>query len=171
MESVEGGEIRGRYSFIGLKPDLIWRCFGDRTEINRTATIDPDAFVPCPVAEKSGAIDSLRAVVGESRILMPQSLPPMASSLVGYMSYDMVRLAEKLPDDNPDVLGVPDSIFRAYDIRGIVGETLTNEVVFQIGQAIGSEAIAQGEKTIAVSVEKPPKECPVMATFAGSPIP
>ncbi|MEE8351567.1 MAG: anthranilate synthase component I [Rhodospirillales bacterium] len=111
LESVEGGEIRGRYSFIGLQPDLIWRCFGDRTEINRTATIDPDAFVSCSVAEKSGAVESLRCVVGESRIEMPDSLPPMASSLVGYMSYDMVRLAEKLPDDNPDVLSVPDSIF------------------------------------------------------------
>ena len=111
LESVESGTIRGRYSFIGLQPDLIWRCFDDRAEINRDAETDPDAFAPCPVAEKSGAIESLRALVEESRIGMPADLPPMASGLVGYLAYDMVRLVEKLPDANPDVIGTPDSIF------------------------------------------------------------
>ena len=38
LESVEGGASRARYSFIGLRPDLIWRCFGDKAEINRKAT-------------------------------------------------------------------------------------------------------------------------------------
>ena len=72
---------------------------------------DPKAFTPCPVSETSGAIESLRALVGESRIDIPDELPPMASGLVGYLAYDMVRLIEKLPDDNTDVIGVPDSIF------------------------------------------------------------
>ena len=107
LESVEGGAIRGRYSFIGLKPDLIWRCFGNRAEINRRARFDSEAFEPCP----GGAIDSLRAVVAESHIELPDHLPPMAAGLVGYMAYDVVRLVERLPDDNPDVLGVPDGIF------------------------------------------------------------
>ncbi len=111
LESVEGGAIRGRYSFIGLKPDLIWRCFGERAEVNRQAETDPDAFRPCPVAEKSGALDSLRAVVADSRIELPEGLPPMAAGLVGYMAYDTVRLAERIPDDNPDSIGAPDSIF------------------------------------------------------------
>jgi anthranilate synthase component I len=107
LESVEGGAIRGRYSFIGLKPDLIWRCFGDRAEINRRARFDAEAFEPCT----GGAIDSLRAVVAESHIDLPDHLPPMAAGLVGYMAYDVVRLVERLPDDNPDVLDVPDGIF------------------------------------------------------------
>jgi anthranilate synthase component I len=111
LESVEGGAIRGRYSFIGLKPDLIWRCFGNRAEINRQARVDANTFVPCPVAESEGTIGSLRAVVAESRIDLPDGLPPMASGLFGYMAYDVVRLAETLPDDNPDVLGTPDGIF------------------------------------------------------------
>ena len=107
LESVEGGAIRGRYSFIGLKPDLIWRCFGDRAEVNRRARFDDDAFEP----SEAGAIESLRAIVAESRIDMPSEMPPMAAGLVGYMAYDTVRLVERLPDDNPDVLGVPDGIF------------------------------------------------------------
>jgi len=111
LESVEGGAIRGRYSFVGLSPDVIWRCFGNRAEINRTALSDVEAFAPCPVSEASGALNSLRALVAESRIDLPEGMPPMAAGLVGYMAYDMVRLAEQLPDNNPNTLGVPDSIF------------------------------------------------------------
>jgi anthranilate synthase component 1 len=110
LESVEGGAIRGRYSFIGLKPDLIWRCFGNHAEINRQARFDADAFAPCPVAQRLGTLASLRAVVNESRIQLPAHLPPMAAGLVGYMAYDMVRLVERLPDSNPDRLGLPDGM-------------------------------------------------------------
>jgi anthranilate synthase component 1 len=107
LESVEGGAVRGRYSIIGLKPDVIWRCRGDKAEINRNARSDPDAFTP----EDRPSLDSLRALIGESRIEVPQGLPPMASGVFGYMGYDMVRLVENLPQQNPDQLGVPDSIF------------------------------------------------------------
>ena len=57
LESVEGGAIRGRYSFIGLTPDLIWRCFGDQAEINRSVRDAPEAFEPC----EQGAIESFCA--------------------------------------------------------------------------------------------------------------
>jgi len=107
LESVEGGSIRGRYSFIGLKPDLIWRCFGNRAEVNRNARFDPDAFEPC----EGGALESLRAILGESAIDLPDNMPPMAAGLVGYMSYDMVRLMETLPDGKPAVLDIPDGLF------------------------------------------------------------
>ena len=48
LESVTGGEVRGRYSVVGLKPDLIWRCRGTGSEINRSARFDADAFEPMP---------------------------------------------------------------------------------------------------------------------------
>jgi anthranilate synthase component 1 len=107
LESVEGGNVRGRYSFIGLKPDLIWRCFGNRAEMCRDPERAPDRF------EKSaqGAIASLRALERESRIDLPPGLPPMAAGLVGYLAYDMVRLVEKIPATKPDPIGVPDSLF------------------------------------------------------------
>ncbi|MCS6879344.1 MAG: anthranilate synthase component I [Geminicoccaceae bacterium] len=107
LESVEGGAIRGRYSIIGLKPDLVWRCRGERAEINRRARIDREAFVPEPLP----ALASLRALIRESRIPMPPGLPPPAAGLFGYMAYDMVRLMERLPAIAPDPLGLPDAIF------------------------------------------------------------
>jgi anthranilate synthase component I len=107
FESVEGGATRGRYSFIGLKPELIWRCFGDKAEINRRARFDADAFEP----EPDGALASLRRLVEQCRVETPAPLPPMASGLFGYMSYNMVALMERLPDDNPDTLKIPDGLF------------------------------------------------------------
>jgi len=107
LESVEGGAVRGRYSMIGLKPDVIWRCRGNKAEINRSARSDPDTFQP----EEKASLDSLRALIGESRIDVPAGLPPMASGVFGYMGYDMVRLVETLPDLKPDRMGLPDSIF------------------------------------------------------------
>jgi anthranilate synthase component 1 len=114
FESVEGGETRGRYSFIGLKPDLVWRCRGDRPEINRRALSDAGAFVPHLVATAAGqsaALASLRALIEECRIATPAELPPMAAGLFGYMGYGMVGLMESLPDTKPDRLGIPDGIF------------------------------------------------------------
>src|SRR5215510_10581740 len=77
LESVEGGAVRGRYSIIGLKPDLIWRCYRERAEINRQARIDPDGFIACD----TDPLTSLRALIDECRVETPAPLPPMASGL------------------------------------------------------------------------------------------
>jgi anthranilate synthase component 1 len=106
LESVEGGLSLGRYSFIGLKPDLIWRCRSAEAEINRRPESDPDGFEPCAEAP----LDSLRKLLIENRIDLPTNLPPMAAGLFGYLAYDMVRLMERLPDGNPDPIGIPDSV-------------------------------------------------------------
>src|SRR5215510_1346068 len=106
LESVEGGAVRGRYSFIGLKPDLVWRCRKGKAEINRRARFDTNAFEPAA----DDALASLRKLVAECRIDVPPSLPPMAAGLYGYLGYDMVRLMERIPDKNPDVLGLPEAI-------------------------------------------------------------
>jgi anthranilate synthase component I len=107
FESVEGGAVRGRYSAIGLKPDLIWRCFGSRAEVNREARRDRDAFV----FAADDALADLRALIRASRIALPDGLPPISAGLFGYMGYDMVRLMERLPDTQPDRLGIPDAVF------------------------------------------------------------
>jgi anthranilate synthase component 1 len=107
LESVEGGAVRGRYSLIGLKPDLIWRCIDGRAEINRRARNEPDTFEPC----SAPPLAAFRSLLAESRIDIPDALPPMAAGLFGYMGYDMVRQMERLPDANPDPLGLPESLF------------------------------------------------------------
>jgi anthranilate synthase component I len=106
LESVEGGAVRARYSIIGLEPDLIWRANGNRAEINRAARTKASAFTPCP----EPPLTALRALIAESRIALPDALPPMAAGVFGYLGYDMVRLIEELPAPNPDPIGIPDAI-------------------------------------------------------------
>ena len=106
LESVEGGAVRGRYSIIGLDPDLIWRAQGGSAEINRNARAKPDAFVPCP----QPPLAALRALIAESRLTLPDALPPMAAGVFGYLGYDMVRLMEDLAPPNPDPIGIPDAV-------------------------------------------------------------
>ncbi len=106
LESVEGGASRGRYSIIGLDPDLIWRCKDGKAELNRNSRAAPYAYQP----DDRPPLDSLRALIAESRLEVPDGLPPMCGGLVGYLGYDMVRHMERLPDANPDTLGVPEAI-------------------------------------------------------------
>ena len=106
LESVEGGAIRGRYSIIGLMPDLIWKCYGDAPEINRNA-LNGSTFTPA----EGGTLASMRALIEESLIDLPDSLPPMAAGLVGYLGYDTVRLMERIEGDKPDPVQTPDGYF------------------------------------------------------------
>jgi anthranilate synthase component 1 len=105
LESVEGGAARGRYSIIGLEPDVVWRARGSQAEISR-GRFATDGFAPCP----QSPLQALRALLAESRIALPHDLPPMAAGLFGYLGYDMVRLMEELPAPNPDPIGLADAL-------------------------------------------------------------
>ena len=106
LESVTGGEVRGRYSIVGLKPDLIWRCRGTTSELNRESRFDANSFAP----QEGNPLDELRVLIEECRIDMPADLPAAAAGLFGYLGYDMIRLVEHLPNINPDPIGVPDAV-------------------------------------------------------------
>ena len=105
LESVEGGATRGRYSMIGLDPDILWRVHGGNAEINRRALVDPDDFVPCAAPP----LLALRELIAESRIEVAEDLPPMAAGVFGYLGYDMVRQMERLAELKADPIGVPDA--------------------------------------------------------------
>ena len=106
LESVTGGEVRGRYSIIGMKPDLVWKCHGTESWLNRTARFDPEAFVK----DTTDPLAALRGIIAESKIDLPEDLPGASAGLFGYLGYDMIRLVEHLPDVNPDPLGLPDAL-------------------------------------------------------------
>ncbi|SHF94963.1 anthranilate synthase component 1 [Kaistia soli DSM 19436] len=106
LESVEGGAVRGRYSMIGIEPDLLFRAHADKAEIDRTVSPGREAFVPA----EGRSLDVLRALIAESHIDLPEALPPMSAGIFGYLGYDMVRQMEDLGPPNPDALGLPDAI-------------------------------------------------------------
>ncbi len=122
LESVTGGEIRGRYSIIGMDPDLIWECTGVKSRILRNVKTSSSKLEAC----KNSPLDSLRALITESRINLPTELPKMAAGLFGFLGYDMIRLVEKLPSINTDTLNLPDAMLlrprSVLIIDGVKGE-------------------------------------------------
>ena len=71
LESVEGGEVRGRYSLLGLDPDLVFRGREGRAEINSQWRTDREAFTPC----EHDALSELRKLAQACRIDVPEALP------------------------------------------------------------------------------------------------
>ena len=112
LESVQGGEARGRYSIIGFNPDLIWRCRDGRAEVQRADGFTPDRDSDAP-------LKSLKRHVEEARMALPAGLPPMSIGLFGYLGYDIVRQMERIPAPPPDVLKLPDAIMLRPTITAV----------------------------------------------------
>ena len=104
FESVEGGETRGRFSFIGLKPDLWWRV---RDGVAETAK---DAEFSDIVATSNEPIEDMRLFIEHCKANYEEDLPPMAAGAFGYVGYDMIRYVETLPAPPNDALGVPEAV-------------------------------------------------------------
>lgn len=100
LESAEQGRSWSRYSFIGV------HCAAMLTERDGTATWL--GRTPRGVSAGGRAVDALRDTVDLLRTEPLPGLPPLTGGLVGYLTYDAVRAWERVPDDNPDTLGLPD---------------------------------------------------------------
>jgi anthranilate synthase component 1 len=107
LESVEGGETRGRHSLIGLAPDLVFRAQGNDAAINPHWLTDRTAFAPC----EQPTLDALRTLVASCRMDVPAELPRALACLVGYFGYETIGLVERLPRPDKDALGLPDMMF------------------------------------------------------------
>ena len=107
LESVEDGATRGRYSLLGLAPDLVFRAEGSDAAINRKWLFDRHAFEKVD----GGPLKALRGLVAECRAEVPDGLPSALASLVGYFAYETVGLVEKLPRPAPNPLALPDMLF------------------------------------------------------------
>jgi len=115
LESVQDGSTKGRYSMIGLLPDILLKVEKGRASINRNAGLTPDAFTPID----QPPLEALRALVAESQTDVPEGLPSTAAGIYGYLGYEMVRHMEVLPDNNPDTLGLPDAILMRPSVLAI----------------------------------------------------
>ncbi len=118
FESVEnnknGNHNKGRFSVIGLDPDVVWKCRNNQSFINHDFDKKRDDFV----LENGAILENFRQLINNSQISWDglnygsTSLPAICSGLFGYFGYDMVRLMENLPShDLPDELDIADSIF------------------------------------------------------------
>ena len=104
LESVEGGEKLARYSFLGGDPVLVFKSKGQEVEIRRGRHKEK-------VIAKGDPLEVLKRIMSMYRVVDPGGLPRFYGGAVGYVGYDIVRFFERLPEENPDDLGLPDSIF------------------------------------------------------------
>ena len=99
FESVEKGTIRGRYTIIGLNPDKIWDINNNIITLNANGK---------KTSIKTNPLNYINKLIKNFKIEMPNQLPSMASMLVGYFSYDIIRYIEKIPNKCIDDLKIPD---------------------------------------------------------------
>jgi anthranilate synthase component 1 len=145
LESVEDGAVRGRYSIIGLEPDCIFHINGRQAQINRGAQTEPTAFT----ALDDAPLVALRSFIAESRIALPDVLPPMAAGVFGYLGYDIVRLIEDLPPPRDDRIGIPDAVLvrpTLILIFDAVEDTITIVMPVRRHKALPAQAALAGAK-------------------------
>ena len=125
LESVTGGEIKGRYSVIGMKPDLIWKCNLEKSKINRNVLEQESSFT----VQTDPPIIALKSLIKESYFKIPSDLPAMSAGLFGYLSYEMINLIKKISSNlHKKDLGLADSIlFRPSII--IIIDNVKGEIV------------------------------------------
>ena len=167
LESVTGGEVRGRYSIIGMKPDVIWQCHGTESRINCAARYDSDAFEP----QDGDPLTTLRALIAESKIDLPDDLPQAAAGLFGYLGYDMIRLVEHLPNINPDPLGLPDAVMMRPSVvavlDGVKGEVTVVSPAWVTDGLSARAAYAQAAERVMDAVRDLERALPQQAREIG----
>jgi anthranilate synthase component 1 len=110
LESVEGGERIGRYSFIGGDPFLVFKSRGRRVETTRSGRREERAL-----AAGEDPLNVLEGLLSGLRFVSDADLPPFCGGAVGYLGYDTVRFFERLPEATVDDLGLPETYFLLTD--------------------------------------------------------
>lgn len=105
LESVEGGETIGRYTFAGVMPEEVFRARGRCCSLEtRNGKTQFDGH----------PVEQLRQLTARYRPVRVPGLPPLAAGAIGYFAYDMVRLIERIPDSGRDDVGVDDCVMMFY---------------------------------------------------------
>ena len=148
LESVTGGEIRGRYSIIGMDPDLIWKCEEEQSFLSSGDSV----FKPI----SGQPLSVFRDLLQQSVINLPKELPQSSAGLFGYFGYDMVRHVENLPNLNKDTIGLPDAMFIRPSIiavlDGVKGEVILVAPVFYEPKVDEKEAFRKAKEKISSAI-------------------
>src|SRR6202008_610427 len=105
LESVEGGEKIARYTFAGAHPEEVFRFAGGACGMEGRDRV---------VWEETDPVSFLRSRMERFRPVRVPGLPPLIAGAIGYFSYDMVRLIEKIPDTGRDDVGMDDAVMMFF---------------------------------------------------------
>jgi len=159
FESVVGGETRGRYSFIGLAPDLWWRVAGGKAETSLTSDFRE------VLSTSTDIMGSLRGFIDACKVDGLDGLPPMAAGAFGYLGYDMVRYVERLPEPKPDPNGVPEAMLMRPGAV-LIFDGVKQEIIIAAPEREGGRSAQSLIDSIEATLDQPmppsrPTEAPV----------
>ena len=135
LESVEGGEKWGRYSFLGSNPSLVFRAKGSQVEVLRGEGSEV-------LADTHDPLTALRQLLGRYRAVNVSSLPRFTGGMVGYLSYDVVRHIERLPSLAKEDLDLPDALFLLTDTL-LIFDNVTHRITV-VSNAVLSDDTPSG---------------------------
>lgn len=110
FESVEGGQRVARYSFLGSDPYLIFKSRARDIEI-----LYPGKKISRRFVAKGTPLGEVKRIMQPFKAVNISGLPRFYGGMVGYISYDMARFFERLPDKNPDDIKAPEAVFMLAD--------------------------------------------------------
>ncbi len=159
FESVVGGETRGRYSFIGMAPDLWWRVRDGKAETSLTADFRETTET------SSDVMAALRGFIDACKVDGMGGLPPMAAGAFGYLGYDMVRHVERLPEPKPDPNGVPEAMLMRPGVV-LIFDGVRQEIILAAPARNGAKAANELLDRIEETLDQPmppsrPSDAPV----------
>jgi anthranilate synthase component 1 len=159
LESVEGGEKLGRYSFIGVGHDVVLKASGDKAIVYKNGDrqrIRLDAGRDC--------LHLVQEILAQRQVVKVAGLPRFFGGAVGYISYDMVRHFEKLPECPLDELGLPECVFVFTDTIIIFDHVLhkmkivANNYIDGPIESVYKQAVNKIESIVARLSKQPPLE-------------
>jgi len=159
FESVVGGETRGRYSFIGMAPDLWWRVRDGKAETSLTADFRETTETSTDI------MAALRGFIDACKVDGMDGLPPMAAGAFGYLGYDMVRHVERLPEPTPDPNGVPEAMLMRPGVV-LIFDGVRQEIILAAPARSGAKAANDLLDRIEETLDQPmppsrPSDAPV----------
>ncbi len=131
LESVEQADQIGRYSFLSSNPSVIFKSRGNEVSIIREGSSE--------TFESDDPLGELKTLMAAYHPVEVEGVPAFHGGAVGYMSYDEVRFFEKLPDDNPDELDLPDLYFLITDTI-VLFDHVRNRMMLVSNAHVGSNA-------------------------------
>ena len=146
LESVEGGEQWGRYSFLGSNPSLVVRARGDRVEVLQGQGVERLDDVRDPFT-------ALQRILAQHRAVAVPGLPRFTGGLVGYLGYDTVRHLERLPATATADLGFPDAVFLLTDTL-LIFDNVTHRITVVSNALVQDESDGGVERTYRESQRK-----------------
>ena len=146
LESVEGGEQWGRYSFLGSNPSLVLRARGDRVELLRGEGIRRLPGRQDPITALEGVLACYKAVA------VP-GLPRFTGGMVGYLSYDVVRHLERLPARTVDDLDLPDALLLLTDTL-LIFDNVTHRITVVSNAVVEDQTPAGVERAYREAAQK-----------------